>query len=103
MYLHISATSQEMLQKAIDKVNELIALDMGSLVEDKKDRTRERVCPHALASHTCFSCLCSANGLKRRYPSASRVSGTSTSEQRWSGLRYVKFLCCSKLLLTLAL
>ena len=33
-----------MLQKAIDKVNELIAMDMGSLVEDKKDRMREKVC-----------------------------------------------------------
>ena len=33
-----------MLQKAIDKVNELIAMDMGSLVEDKKDRLREKVC-----------------------------------------------------------
>ena len=43
LYLHISATSHEMLQKAIDKVNELINLDMGSLVEDKKDRVRERV------------------------------------------------------------
>ncbi|TFY59911.1 hypothetical protein EVJ58_g5491 [Rhodofomes roseus] len=42
LYLHISATSPEMLQNAIDKVNELIAMDMGSLVEDKKDRMRER-------------------------------------------------------------
>ncbi|KAI0945549.1 hypothetical protein AcW1_001747 [Taiwanofungus camphoratus] len=42
LYLHISATTQEILQKAIDKVNELIAIDMGSLVEDKKDRLRER-------------------------------------------------------------
>ncbi|KAH8101920.1 hypothetical protein BXZ70DRAFT_932475 [Cristinia sonorae] len=42
LYLHISATSQEMLQKAIDKVNELINIDMGSLVEDKKDRMREK-------------------------------------------------------------
>ncbi|KAI0702063.1 hypothetical protein C8T65DRAFT_787708 [Cerioporus squamosus] len=42
LYLHISATSQEMLQKAIDKVNELINMDMGSLVEDKSSRTRER-------------------------------------------------------------
>ncbi|EPS97406.1 hypothetical protein FOMPIDRAFT_1025033 [Fomitopsis schrenkii] len=42
LYLHISATSQEMLQNAIDKVNELISTDMGSLVEDKKDRLRER-------------------------------------------------------------
>ena len=28
---------------AIQKVNELIAIDMGSLVEDKKDARRERV------------------------------------------------------------
>ena len=43
LYLHISATTQEILQSAIDKVNELIAIDMGSLVEDKKDGRRERV------------------------------------------------------------
>jgi hypothetical protein len=43
LYLHISANSKEVLQNAIDKVNELIAIDMGSLVENKTDRTRERV------------------------------------------------------------
>jgi hypothetical protein len=43
LYLHIAATTNEILQKAIAKVNELIALDMGSLVEDKKDRLREKV------------------------------------------------------------
>ena len=32
-----------MLQKAIDKVNELMSKDMGSLVEDKSSRVRERV------------------------------------------------------------
>ncbi|OAX35417.1 eukaryotic type KH-domain type I [Rhizopogon vinicolor AM-OR11-026] len=42
LYLHISASSKEMLQKAIDKVNELIAVDLGPLVEDKKDRLREK-------------------------------------------------------------
>ncbi|THH30201.1 hypothetical protein EUX98_g3970 [Antrodiella citrinella] len=42
LYLHLSATSQEMLQNATDKVNELISMDMGSLVEDKKDRMREK-------------------------------------------------------------
>ncbi|OCH93930.1 hypothetical protein OBBRIDRAFT_723926 [Obba rivulosa] len=42
LYLHISATTPEVLQRAIDKVNELINLDMGSLVEDKKDRLRVR-------------------------------------------------------------
>jgi len=43
LYLHIAASSQEMLRNAIDKVNELIAIDLGSLVEDKKDRLREKV------------------------------------------------------------
>lgn len=32
-----------MLEKAIDKVNELISMDLGSLVEDKKERMREKV------------------------------------------------------------
>jgi hypothetical protein len=45
LYIHISAHTKEILQSAIDKVNELIAIDMGSLVEDKKDRPRERVWP----------------------------------------------------------
>jgi hypothetical protein len=43
LYLHITATTQETLQKAIDKVNEFIAIDLGSLVEDKKDRGKEKV------------------------------------------------------------
>ncbi|EEB88187.1 hypothetical protein MPER_14115, partial [Moniliophthora perniciosa FA553] len=42
LYLHIMAGSKESLQKAIDKVNELMSIDMGSLVEDKKDRLREK-------------------------------------------------------------
>lgn len=52
LYLHIAANTQEILQKAIDKVNELIDTDLGSLVEDKKDRQRERVgwCAKSFAS-----------------------------------------------------
>ncbi|QRW23357.1 hypothetical protein RhiXN_08393 [Rhizoctonia solani] len=44
LYLHISAATQEVLNKAIEKVNELINTDMGSLLEDRKrdDRGRER-------------------------------------------------------------
>ncbi|ETW75839.1 hypothetical protein HETIRDRAFT_38044 [Heterobasidion irregulare TC 32-1] len=42
LYLHIAATTKEILQKAVDKVNELISIDMGSLVDDKKDGRRER-------------------------------------------------------------
>lgn len=41
LYIHISAKSKEILDAAIGKVNELIAMDMGSLVE-KGDKTRER-------------------------------------------------------------
>ncbi|KAJ7580193.1 hypothetical protein C8J56DRAFT_962499 [Mycena floridula] len=42
LYLHIMAATPERLRNAIDKVNELIAVDLGSLVEDKKDRLREK-------------------------------------------------------------
>lgn len=42
LYLHIAANTPEILQDAIAKVNELIDMDLGSLVEDKKDRQRER-------------------------------------------------------------
>ncbi|KAF9233847.1 hypothetical protein BU15DRAFT_90194 [Melanogaster broomeanus] len=42
LYLHLSASSREMLQQAIDRINDLISVDLGPLVEDKKDRTREK-------------------------------------------------------------
>ncbi|KAG9313204.1 hypothetical protein JVU11DRAFT_6663 [Chiua virens] len=42
LYLHLSASSRDVLQSAIDKVNELINMDLGPLVEDKKDRLREK-------------------------------------------------------------
>ncbi|KAF5318677.1 hypothetical protein D9619_010918 [Psilocybe cf. subviscida] len=41
LYIHISARTKEILDKAVAKVHELIAMDMGSLVE-KGDKTRER-------------------------------------------------------------
>ena len=37
------APSKEILDRAIQKVQELLAIDMGSLVEDKKERARRRV------------------------------------------------------------
>ncbi|KIY44950.1 hypothetical protein FISHEDRAFT_50240 [Fistulina hepatica ATCC 64428] len=42
LYLHVTANTEEQLQKAIDKINEYISIDLGSLVEDKKDRLREK-------------------------------------------------------------
>ena len=46
LYLHLSASSRDTLQKAIDKVNDLISMDLGPLVEDKKDRLRDKVDQH---------------------------------------------------------
>ncbi|KAL0574025.1 hypothetical protein V5O48_001172 [Marasmius crinis-equi] len=42
LYLHIMSNTKESLEKAIAKVDELMSIDMGSLVEDKKDRMREK-------------------------------------------------------------
>ncbi|KAL1692740.1 hypothetical protein GGG16DRAFT_123844 [Schizophyllum commune] len=42
LYLHVTANTEETLKKAVDKINDLINTDLGPLVEDKKDRVRER-------------------------------------------------------------
>ncbi|KAJ7623702.1 KH domain-containing protein [Roridomyces roridus] len=41
LYLHVTARSAEILKKTIDTINEYIAIDMGSLVEDKKKEKRK--------------------------------------------------------------
>lgn len=83
LYIHISAHTKEVLQAAIDKVNELIAIDMGSLVENKSDRPRERV-SRFYAWFILSSYLPkSENGPRRRFPSALILSGTSTLGRRW--------------------
>ncbi|KAF8555884.1 hypothetical protein OG21DRAFT_1602647 [Imleria badia] len=43
LYLHLSASARDTLQNAIDRVNDLINMDLGPLVEDKKDRLRDKV------------------------------------------------------------
>ncbi|KAH8833178.1 hypothetical protein DL96DRAFT_1552187 [Flagelloscypha sp. PMI_526] len=42
LYLHISATTKDSLQKAIDRINELISIELGSLVEEKGPRDRQK-------------------------------------------------------------
>ena len=42
LYIHVSAKTKEILEKGVEKVNELINMDMGSLV-DKGEGRRERV------------------------------------------------------------
>jgi len=41
LYIHVSARTKESLDSAVAKIHELVALDLGSLVE--KDKGRERV------------------------------------------------------------
>jgi hypothetical protein len=73
LYIHISAHTKEILQSAIDKVNELIAIDMGSLVEDKKDRPRERVWTVFVYHHCSMTYVSfSAEMARRKDPSGSR-------------------------------
>lgn len=82
LYLHIAASTPEILQQAIEKVNELISVELGSLVEDKKDRLREKVPPHFylvfLWFNITYSAVSSANGLKKNSRSGLRLSGIST-------------------------
>jgi hypothetical protein len=62
-----------MLQQAIDKVNELINMDMGSLVEDKKDRLREKVRIIRGYPGACFLTL-----LQRKWPEEKIPVGLET-------------------------
>ncbi|KAF7289497.1 KH-domain-containing protein [Mycena chlorophos] len=41
LYLHVTAKSAEILKKTVEVVHEYIAIDMGSLVEDKKREKRK--------------------------------------------------------------
>jgi hypothetical protein len=76
LYLHIAATTPEILQNAIDKVNELIAIDLGSLVEDKKDKLREKVRTRGEGFFYVYSeLLSSVNGQKKSYLLGWRVFG----------------------------
>lgn len=42
LYLHISATTQEILDKAVKRINDLIAQDLGPLVEDRRKEFGKR-------------------------------------------------------------
>jgi hypothetical protein len=52
LYLHISATTKDILQKGIDKVNDVLSQDLGPLIEDRRGRDRERVSSCSMPCHT---------------------------------------------------
>ena len=86
MYLHISANTKEILQSAIDKVNELIAIDMGSLVEDKGRREKVRFLSVAIGENCARSRPLSVSGRRRKYSSDWSPFVISTCERRLSAL-----------------
>ena len=75
-----------MLQNALDKVNELIALDMGSLVEDKGRREKVRPVPLSAAEVCAHPHPLSVNGLRRKYSSGWSPFAISTCVPRLLGL-----------------
>lgn len=87
LYLHLSASSRDVLQKAIDKVNELISMDLGPLVEDKKDRLRDKVRKDTCRPYLRDSPSFSGNGRKKNYRSAWRRSEISMFVPRLSDHR----------------
>ncbi|KIK04543.1 hypothetical protein K443DRAFT_51853, partial [Laccaria amethystina LaAM-08-1] len=42
LYLHVTAATPEILQKALDKIDELMSIELGSLVEDKKSLMKRK-------------------------------------------------------------
>lgn len=100
LYLHIAATTPEILQEAIDKVNELIAIDLGSLVEDKKDRLREKVSIHyfQLACLILTFFFTSVNGQKKNYPLVWKAFVILTSVPKWWDQVYVLFSLAHRIL-----
>lgn len=65
LYLHISASTKEQMDKAVAKVNELISMELGSLVEDKKDVRRERVCLYIQFKVVVLSARSRGNGQRK--------------------------------------
>lgn len=88
LYLHLSASSRDMLQHAIDKINELASMDLGPLVEDKKDRLRDKVDQDVRLRCLRDSFSSSGNGLKKNSRWAWRRSETSMFAPRLSDHRY---------------
>lgn len=72
LYIHISAKSKDVLQKAVDKVHELINLDMGSLV-DKGEKGRERVSSVSLSRQEYEAHLLIEEMARRKAPNWPRV------------------------------
>ena len=81
----MTANTEETLKKAVDKINDLINTDLGPLVEDKKDRLREKVRVyhhHKTLRSVNRSFLYSENGRKKNCPLDWSQSETSMSERR---------------------
>lgn len=99
LYLHISASSQEALDKAAKKVEELIAMDMGSLVENKdvrKERVSSRVFQFWIKHGLTDFGFDRENGQKQNYQLDLNRYGISTCAQELLGQRVCSSSTSSK-------
>lgn len=87
LYLHLSASSRDVLQRAIDRVNDLISMDLGPLVEDKKDRLRDKVDQDVPMLYLHPHPSSSGNGQKKNSQLVWRRSEISTFAPRLSDHR----------------
>lgn len=87
LYLHLSASSRDVLQRAIDRVNDLISMDLGPLVEDKKDRLRDKVDQDVPMLYLHPHPSSSGNGQKKNSQLVWRRSEISTYAPRLSDHR----------------
>jgi hypothetical protein len=96
LYLHVTSTTKEGLDKAIDMINELMQKELPNLVDERRFRRREpepverdeygRVCDNLSETEAKVDplTLCSVNGQKSAFPSTSNLSPDSTYVPRSS-------------------
>jgi hypothetical protein len=89
LYLHVTSTSKEGLEKAVAKIEELMKQELPQLVDERRFRRREqetverdefgRVRVPDTSEAISVTDLCSANGRKRKSRSSSSLFPVSTS------------------------
>lgn len=76
LYLHVTSTTKEGLDKAIAKIDELMQQELPNLIDERRFRKREPDFERDELGRVCWSAeklrrmltIYSANGLKPRYP-----------------------------------
>lgn len=92
LYLHVTSTSKSGLEKAIEKIDELMKQELPNLVDERRFRRREpeqferdefgRVCSLPTYTTSIITDQASENGQKKGYPLTWKMSQASIFEPR---------------------